>query len=55
MTKRLPIDFDGEWIELRGFLRTEDVSGYTGLWMREDGVAVDRLLVTRQLDFAPED
>ncbi len=32
----LPIDFDGEWIELRGFLRTEEVSGFAGLWMRED-------------------
>ena len=37
ITKRLPIDFDGEWIELRGFLRTEGVSGFVGLWMREDG------------------
>ncbi len=32
----LPIDFSGTSIELRGFLKTEDVSGFAGLWMRED-------------------
>ena len=37
LTKALPVDFAGTRIELRGFLRTEAVSGYTGLWMREDG------------------
>lgn len=37
ITKRIPIDFDGEWLELRGFLCSEEVSGFTGLWMREDG------------------
>ena len=37
ITKRLLIDFDGQWVELRGFLRTEGVSGFAGLWMREDG------------------
>ena len=37
ITKRLPIDFGGEWVELRGFLRTEDVSQFAGLWMRLDG------------------
>ncbi len=37
ITKRIPIDFEGQWLELRGFLRTEDVSGWAGLWMREDG------------------
>lgn len=36
LTKALPIDFSGNTIEWRGFLRTEDVSGYAGLWMRED-------------------
>lgn len=39
ITKRLPLDFKGEWIELRGFLRTEGVEGFTGLWMRVDGEA----------------
>lgn len=37
ITKRLPIDFEGQQLELRGFLRTEGVSGIAGLWMREDG------------------
>ena len=32
----LPIDFTGEQLELRGFLRTEDLSNFAGLWMRED-------------------
>src|SRR6476660_5851970 len=39
ITKSLPIDFQGSTVEWRGFLRTEDVSGFTGLWMREDGAA----------------
>jgi C-terminal processing protease CtpA/Prc len=30
------MDFDGRTIEMRGFLRTEDVSEFAGLWMRED-------------------
>jgi hypothetical protein len=33
----LEMDFSGATIELRGFLRTEDVSNFVGLWMREDG------------------
>ena len=37
VTKSIPIDFSGTTIELRGFLRTEDVSDFVGLWMREDG------------------
>lgn len=37
ITKQLSIGFGGEWLELRGFLRTERVSGYVGLWLREDG------------------
>src|SRR5262245_18230453 len=35
--KVIPIDFTGARLELRGFLRTEGISGYAGLWMREDG------------------
>ena len=36
--RNLTIDFSGQSIELRGFLRTEDVQGGgAGLWMREDG------------------
>jgi C-terminal processing protease CtpA/Prc len=37
VTKVIPLNFSGGTIELRGFLRTEDVSGFAGLWMREDG------------------
>jgi hypothetical protein len=39
ITRRIPIEFGGRSIELRGFLRTEDVHGAAGLWMREDGPA----------------
>ena len=37
ITTALPLDFAGKTIEWRGFLRSENVSGYFGLWMREDG------------------
>jgi hypothetical protein len=39
VTSGIPIDFKGERIELRGFLRTSGISGFAGLWMREDGEA----------------
>lgn len=32
----MPIDFDGDEIELRGFARTEDVAGEISLWLRLD-------------------
>jgi hypothetical protein len=37
LTNDIQMDFAGATIELRGFLRTEAVSGFVGLWMREDG------------------
>ena len=37
ITKSIEMDFSGASVELRGFLRTEDVSDFAGLWMREDG------------------
>jgi C-terminal processing protease CtpA/Prc len=37
VTHSIPMDFAGETIEMRGFLRTDNVSGFVGLWMREDG------------------
>lgn len=37
ITNFMPMDFAGTMIEFRGFLRTEGVSGFVGLWMREDG------------------
>lgn len=36
LTKTLPMDFAGSSIEWRGFMKTEDVSDFAGLWMRED-------------------
>jgi C-terminal processing protease CtpA/Prc len=39
ITKSIPVNFSGKTVELRGFLRTEDVSDFVGLWMREDGDA----------------
>jgi C-terminal processing protease CtpA/Prc len=36
VSKTIPIDFVGAQLELRGFLRTADVSGFAGLWMRQD-------------------
>jgi hypothetical protein len=42
LTKHLPLNYLGDTLELRGFLRTEGVSDFAGLWMREDqdGAAV---------------
>src|SRR5437867_2284938 len=37
ITKAIGIDFSGSTVEYRGFLRTENVSEFTGLWLREDG------------------
>jgi hypothetical protein len=31
------VDFTGTKVELRGYLRTENVSGFAGLWLRVDG------------------
>jgi C-terminal processing protease CtpA/Prc len=37
ITIAIPIDFAGTRLELRGFLKLQGVSGFAGLWMREDG------------------
>ena len=39
LTKSIPINFGGRQIELRGFIKTENVSSFAGLWVREDGSA----------------
>jgi len=39
LTRGLPLDFSGKLIELRGYLRTEDVEGLAGFWLRQDGPA----------------
>jgi hypothetical protein len=36
MTRKLPVDFAGGTVELRAYLRLKDVTGYAGLWMRQD-------------------
>jgi C-terminal processing protease CtpA/Prc len=33
----VPRDFAGSVLQLRGWLRTRDVTGFAGLWLREDG------------------
>ena len=38
LTNSIPIEFKGTKIELRGYLKTEEVSHFAGLWMREDGI-----------------
>ena len=34
--RQISWEFSGKSIEMRGFLRTENVTGYAGLWMRQD-------------------
>jgi hypothetical protein len=36
ITRSLPVDFQGGTVELRGYLRLQDVSGNAGLWMRQE-------------------
>jgi len=36
ITRSLPVDFQGDAVELRGYLRLQDVSGNAGLWLRQD-------------------
>ena len=53
LTTGIPADFTGTQIELRGLLKTQDVTGFAGLWLREDGdsgaVAFDNMQ-NRQLN-----
>lgn len=39
ISRSIPWEFAGKRIEIRGFLRTENVTGYAGLWMRQDNGA----------------
>jgi len=34
---KIPVDFVGDTLELRGWLRYQDVVGFAGLWQRQDG------------------
>ena len=48
LTKSIPMDFAGTTIEWRGFLRSENVSDFMGLWMRQDGDAPNLAFATMQ-------
>jgi hypothetical protein len=37
LSKNIPLDVAGKTIALRGFLRTEGVTGFVSLWIRQDG------------------
>lgn len=36
-SRAVPAEFAGDTLELRGWLRTENVRGFAGFWLREDG------------------
>ena len=36
LTKSIPMDFSGAKVELRGFIRSENVQDFAAFWMRED-------------------
>jgi hypothetical protein len=40
LSMSLPVTFSGKTLELRGWLKTDDVTGFAGLWLREDGGSV---------------
>jgi C-terminal processing protease CtpA/Prc len=48
LTRSIPVDFGGTLIEWRGFLRSEDVSDFMGLWMRQDGDTPNLAFATMQ-------
>lgn len=37
VTRSIPVEKQGKFITLRGYLKTEDVEDFVGLWMRLDG------------------
>jgi C-terminal processing protease CtpA/Prc len=48
LTRSIPIEFSGNTIEWRGFLRIESVSEFMGLWMRQDGDTPNLAFATMQ-------
>jgi hypothetical protein len=48
LTRSVPVEFSGTTIEWRGFLRTENVSEFMGLWMRQDGDTPNLAFATMQ-------
>jgi hypothetical protein len=37
ITRTIPVAFQGHTVELRGYLKLQDVAGNAGLWIRQDG------------------
>ena len=37
LTTSMPVDFTGSRVELRGWIRTDAVTEFAGLWLRQDG------------------
>ena len=48
LSKNIPLDVAGKIIVLRGFLRTENVTGYVSLWIRQDGSSSNLAFATTQ-------
>lgn len=38
ITRAIPITFSGDSLELRGWIKTDNVVGFAGLWLREDAM-----------------
>jgi hypothetical protein len=48
LSKTIPLDVAGKAIVLRAYLRTEDVTGFVALWLREDGASPNLAFNTTQ-------
>jgi hypothetical protein len=48
LSKNIPLDVAGKTIVLRGFLRTENVTGFVSLWIRQDGASQNLAFATTQ-------
>ena len=44
----VPLDFAGDAVELRGFIKTENVDGFVALWLREDDATGNVAFATLQ-------
>ncbi len=50
--RAIAMNFSGKTIQLRGFLRIENVTAFAGLWMREDGESDNTLAFDNMQDVA---
>jgi hypothetical protein len=48
LSKNIPLDVAGKTIVLRGFLRTDNVTGFVSLWIRQDGSSPNLAFATTQ-------